>query len=663
MSTPNCLAAVACGAILLLCSGISAFAQSDSELLKAEAAPQNSLWTDTLDLSAIKQDFGAAAAGRTVDGHSLTLGGAVYPHGIGTHAESAFVINLHQSATRFAAVVGVDDEVGSKGSVTFIVTVDGKVAAKTGVLHGGDKAQRLSVDLTGANRLVLHVTSGGDGINFDHADWAGALLTLAPGAAARPEAVVLPTEPPRLTLPADDPRPAIHGPRIVGATPGKPFLFLIPATGDGPLTYSTSKLPAGLTLDAKTGILSGTLAKAGKTAVTLTVRGPRGRATRTLTIVGGKGQLALTPPLGWNSWNVWATRVDEGKVKDAADEMIAAGLARHGFQYVNIDDAWEAGRDAQGAIQTNAKFPDMAGLASYVHSKGLKIGIYSGPGPQTCGGYTASYQHEAQDAATYANWGIDYLKYDWCSYEGVVHGDHSLPALQKPYNIMGAALAAQPRDIVFSLCQYGWGDVWKWGAATGGNSWRTTDDIEDNWASMHDIYESQAGHEKYAGPGHWNDPDMLMVGVVGKGNTHPTHLTPNEQILHISMWCLLSSPLLIGCDMTKLDPLTLALLTNDEALDINQDPLGRPAGRISQDDGGGEVWARPLFDGTRAVGLVNADIEPRMLTVRWSELGLTGPQPVRDLWLHKNVGSTSGSYSVRVPSHGAVLLRIGKPKS
>ncbi len=634
---------------------------------RAQNVPANGLYAETLDLSKMTVGYGTPNAGKSIDGHPLTLGGVVYPHGIGTHAESVFVVSLHGSATHFDATVGVDDETNHQGSVAFSVSVDGKIAAQTPVMHGGDAPQPISVDLTGAQKMILRVTDGGDGITYDHADWAGALLTLVPGAAVKPEAFSVPIVPPRLTIPAADPRPAIHGPRLVGETPGRPFLFLIPATGDGPLTYAAKPLPAGLRLDTKTGIISGALAKAGTTRVLLTVRGPKGTASRALTIVGGAHKLALTPPLGWNSWNVWTGQVDAGKVRDAADQMIAAGLARHGFQYVNIDDTWElgrsgdTGRDPQGNILSNDKFPDMPGLAAYVHSKGLKIGLYSSPGPTTCGGYTASYQHEAQDAATYAKWGFDYLKYDWCSYDQVVHGDHSLPSLEKPYDVMGAALAVQPRDIVFSLCQYGEGDVWKWGATTGGNSWRTTGDIQDNWNSLHGIYESQAGHSAYAGPGHWNDPDMLMVGVVGFGNTHPTHLTPNEQVLHISLWCLLSSPLLIGCDLTKLDPLTLALLTNDEALDINQDPLGKPAALVSKDANDGEVWARPLFDGTRAVGLVNGDDDPRTLTVRWSDLGVTGAQPVRDLWLHKNAGTFSGSYSVEVPAHGAVLLKIGKP--
>ena len=642
-------------------------AQAPAPPLTAANTPPNALWAETLDLSKMTVGYGSPNAGKSIEGRPLTLGGVVYPHGIGTHADSVFSVNLHGDATHFDAMVGVDDETDHKGSVAFSVRVDGRTLAQTGVLHGGDAPQLISVDLTGAQKMMLIVSDGGDGNVYDHADWAGARLTLVPGAAAPPEALTVPVAPPRLAVPAPDPHPALHGPRRVGATPGKPFLFLIPATGDGPLTYSARPLPAGLTLDPHTGVLAGALAHAGTTRVTLTVRGPQGTASRTLTIVGGLHTLALTPPMGWNSWNVWAGRVDAGKVRDAADEMIAAGLARHGFQYVNIDDTWElgrsgdTGRDAQGNILTNAKFPDMAGLAAYVHSKGLKIGIYSSPGPTTCGGYTASYQHEMQDAKTYARWGMDYLKYDWCSYDQIVHGDHSLPVLEKPYDVMGAALATQPRDIVFSLCQYGWGDVWKWGATTGGNSWRTTGDIEDNWGSLHSIYERQAGHSAYAGPGHWNDPDMLMVGVVGKGNVHPTQLTPNEQIVHISMWCLLSSPLLIGCDMTKLDPFTLALLTNDEALEIDQDPLGKPADLVSKDAGDGEVWARPLFDGTHAVGLVNGDLVPRTMTVSWAALGVSGPQPVRDLWLHKNAGTFSSGYSVEVPPHGAVLLKIGKP--
>jgi alpha-galactosidase len=474
-------------------------------------------------------------------------------------------------------------------------------------------------------------------------------------------AVATPAEPPPPIASQVSPRPAIHGPRIVGATPGRPFLFLIPATGEGPLTFSARPLPAGLRLDGKSGIVSGSLRKAGSTVVELTARGPRGSVRRALTIVGGPRKLALTPPMGWNSWNVWAGAVDAAKVRAAADWMVKSGLAAHGYQYVNIDDTWEAGRNAAGEIQTNEKFGDMRALADYVHSKGLKLGIYSSPGPRTCGGYAGSYGHELQDAETYARWGIDYLKYDWCSYGDIARGN-SLEKLQKPYRVMRAALDSAPRDIFFSLCQYGMGRVWEWGAAVGGNCWRSTGDINDSWGSLQGIGFSQDGHERYAGPGHWNDPDMLVVGQLGWGpNIHPTHLKPNEQLTHITLWCLLSAPLLAGCDLAQLDPWTTSLLTNDEVLEVNQDPLGRPAGRRSQ-QGLLEVWARPLWDGTTAVGLFNRGPERAKVTATWADLGLHGRQPVRDLWQQKELGVRDGSFAAAVPAHGAVLLKIGRGK-
>ncbi|MBV9848433.1 MAG: NPCBM/NEW2 domain-containing protein [Armatimonadetes bacterium] len=648
-------------ATLLLLALAPGRAQTPAQLQSADA-PAGTIWLDSVDISKARQGYGQPRAGRSVDDHPLTLAGVVYPHGLGTHSVGRLIVKLHGAATRFTSLVGVDDETGGKGSVIFSVVVDGKTQAQTGVLHGGDRPQFLSVDLTGAQTLILRVGDAGDGYFFDHADWAGALITLAPNATSRPETYQGGDGPPRLVIPPPDPRPAIHNPHIIGATPGRPFLLLIPATGDGPLTYSAKNLPAGLTLDAKTGLITGALQRAGTASVMLTVRGPKGMARHTLIIIGGDHKLALTPPMGWNSWNVWATTVDAGKVRAAADEMIASGLARHGFQYINIDEGWDRGtRDAQGRLQPQPSFGDMHGMTAYVHRKGLRVGIYSSPGPFTCDGpFCGSWQHEDQDAATFADWGFDYLKYDWCTYGNVVHGSGQA-YFQHPYAVMRASLDKVPHDIVFSFCQYGMGEVWTWGARTGGNSWRTHGDIDDNWQSLHDIYEHEAGHEVYASPGHWNDPDMLMVGVVGKGSPHPTHLTPNEQILHISLWCLVSSPLLIGCDMTRMDPFTLALLSNDEALDINQDPLGRAAGRVAQ-DGDLEVWARPLSDGTRAVGLVNGGDDPATVTARWADIGVKGRQPVRDLWLHRDVGTFDSAYSVQVPAHGCALLKIGRAR-
>ena len=649
-----------CLTLLLLASPVRA-QQQDAAALRAQEAPPHALWLDSLNLGFITQEYGAPRAGKSVDGAPLTLDGVVYPHGIGTHAVSRATFDLKGAATQFEALVGVDDEKKGFGSVQFEVLVDGKKKAETKTLHGGDKAVPIAVDLTGAKLLTLVVTDAEDGNANDHADWAGALLTLNPDATEKPLAIADPVanEPAMpIDMTGDSPVPAIHGPRVTGATPGHDFLFRIPATGTGPLEFEAANLPAGLTLDHATGIITGSLQGAGTSEVHLTVRGPAGETRRTLTIIGGDHPLARTPPLGWNSWNVWAGKVDAGKVRDAADQLIAAGLAAHGYQYVNIDDTWEAGRDAKGAIQSNEKFPDMTALADYVHSKGLRIGIYSSPGPKTCAGYTASWQHEQQDADTYAAWHFDYLKYDWCSYGQVATGE-GLERAMKPYRVMGEALRKTDRDILFSLCQYGNADVWTWGASVDGNCWRTTDDIMDNWHSVQTILNMQNGHEKYAGPGHWNDPDMLMVGIVGFGNTHPTHLKPNEQITHISMWSMLAAPLLIGCDLTRLDPFTKALLTNDEVLEIDQDPLGQAAGLLPR-SGEGEVWTRPLWDGTHAVALVNLGSEPMDVAVTWAQLGVTGPQPVRDLWQHKDVGSFPSGYTVSVAAHGTVLIKVGK---
>jgi alpha-galactosidase len=628
-----------------------------------EAADGNgkSVWLETLDLKRMTAGSGSPQSRKSIEGHPLRLHGVEYLHGIGTHAISRFQIALHGAATRFEATVGVDDEKTGQGSVTFTVEVDGKTVAHTPVLRGGDAPQQLSVDLTGAQMLLLDVGDGGDGITSDHADWAGAQIILAQNASAMPQATKPPADArtlPRMTIPPAVSTPVIHGPQVVGATPGRPFLFLVPATGDAPLNFAAANLPAGLSLDSNSGIISGSLAAAGQTKVTLTVRNAEGTDTRTLTIIGGDHQLAQTPPMGWNSWDTYNRGVSDKNTRASADALISTGLAAHGYQYVCIDDTWEGNRDAEGNIQTNKKFPDMKALTDYIHAKGLKFGIYSSPGPKTCGGFEGSYQHEDQDAQSYAAWGVDYLKYDWCSYGGIAGKKPSLDAMKKPYQVMRASLDKVDRDLVFSFCQYGMGDVWTWGAEVGGNLWRTNGDLQDNWGELRSVFESENGREKYAGPGHWNDPDFLSAGYFNWGSVHPTRLTPNEQITQYSIWCLIAAPLIIGGDVTRLDPFTVGLLTNDEAIDIDQDPLGKAAGRVSK-EGGSEVWARPLFDGGHAVGLVNLDADTANVTVRWTDLGLTGSQKVRDIWLHKDLGTINDSYSVDVPPHGCVLLKVG----
>jgi alpha-galactosidase len=355
--------------------------------------------------------------------------------------------------------------------------------------------------------------------------------------------------------------------------------------------------------------------------------------------------LAKTPPMGWNSWNLFADKVDDQIVRTITDAMISTGMRDAGYIYVNIDDTWQGLRDANGVLRTNPKFPNMKALADYVHSKGLKIGIYSGPGPRTCGGYPGSYGYEEQDAKAFAAWGIDYVKYDWCSAANIYSND----SLQRVYQKMGAALQAAGRPIVYSLCEYGMGKVETWGPRVGGNLWRTTEDIRDEWDSMIFNIESQAPTAPYAGPGHWNDPDMLEVGN--------GHMTADEYRTHMSLWALTAAPLLAGNDIRAMSDVTKSILLNKEVIAIDQDPLGKQASPVKS--GELETWVKPLADGSVAVGVVNLGGAAATATVNACDL-LSGKKvkTVRDVWAHKNVKLTSDTYSSEVPSHGILMLRV-----
>lgn len=620
-------------------------------------------WISDLDLSKVNQGWGSPHANKSVEGNPLKIGGQAFEHGLGTHADSAFRIGLNGKGETFSAKVGVDSETGDLGTVVFKVFGDKKLLWESGVMGGKQAPKDVSVSLNGCKELLLVVEDGEDDIDHDHADWADAKIVMSEGkpvSLTAPDYQPVEKEPAVVLTPKAPPTPRINSAKVFGVRPGHSFLYTIAATGDRPMTFSAKGLPEGLKLNSENGQITGVIKEKGEFKVTLTAKNSLGQSERPLRIVCGD-LIALTPPLGWNSWNCFAGAVSQDKVKAAADAMVKSGLINHGWTYINIDDCWEAGRDADGRILSNEKFPDMKALTEYVHGLGLKIGLYSSPGPKTCAGFTASYQFEEKDALRYAEWGFDYLKYDWCSY-GDIARNPDLAALQKPYFVMRAALDKAPRDIVYSLCQYGMGDVWKWGAEVGGNCWRTTGDITDTWGSMAGIGFKQVGHEKFAGPGHWNDPDMLVVGYVGwSANVRPTRLSPNEQYTHISLWCLLDSPLLIGCDMTKLDEFTLNLLTNDEVLGVNQDPLGRQAGLVAK-NAGAEVWAKDLEDGSKAVGLFNRGQTETTVTAKWSDLGVTGKQVVRDLWRQKDAGSFDDAFSVSVPRHGVVLVKISPAK-
>ena len=364
-----------------------------------------------------------------------------------------------------------------------------------------------------------------------------------------------------------------------------------------------------------------------------------------LPVLASDSTLAATPPMGWNSWNHFACKVTAADVRGAADAIATNGMKDAGYIYVNIDDCWEGVRDAAGRIQPNEKFGDMKALADYVHSKGLKIGIYSSPGPKTCAGYEGSFGHEEQDAQQYADWGFDYLKYDWCSAEKVYQRSQMIDVYKKMHD----ALLRTGRPIVFSLCQYGYGRVWRWGGSVGGNLWRTTEDINDHYDRMSVIGFDQDGLEAFAGPGHWNDPDMLEVGNGG--------MKHDEYITHMSLWVLLAAPLLAGNDLSKMTPETLNILTNREVVAVDQDAKGMQGRRIAQ-EGPLEVWAKPLADGSSAVGLFNRSESTSPITVNFKDLGLHAEATVRDLWQQKDLGSFANSYTQDVPRHGAALIRI-----
>jgi alpha-galactosidase len=365
--------------------------------------------------------------------------------------------------------------------------------------------------------------------------------------------------------------------------------------------------------------------------------------------------LAATPPMGWNSYNHFKNQIDDATIRAQADAMVSSGMKAVGYEYVNMDEGWGGERDAQGVIHPNAKFPDMKALADYVHSKGLKLGIYSAPSKTTCGGRPGSFGHEEQDAQTYASWGIDYLKYDLCGLEDPFNkvAQTDLPAAHammiEAYRKMGDALRRTGRPIVYSLCQYGMDRVWAWGPSVGANLWRTTNDIKDNYTSLSQNGFTQAGLARFAGPGHWNDPDMLEVG-------NP-NFKPVDNFTQMSLWCLLAAPLIAGNDLTNMSAEIQSILCNREVIAVDQDPAGIQGDRVSC-EGPLEVWMKPLADGSKALGLFNRGRSLMNMTLRFADVGFRGRVQVRDLWEHADRGVFEDSFSTLVLKHGVVLVKV-----
>jgi alpha-galactosidase len=361
--------------------------------------------------------------------------------------------------------------------------------------------------------------------------------------------------------------------------------------------------------------------------------------------------LALTPPMGWNSWNKFGCHITEQLVRAAADTMVTSGMRDAGYGYVVIDDCWQTGRDEQGALSADpAKFPSgMKTLSDYIHAKGLKFGIYSDAGSKTCGGRPGSQGYEYQDGRTFAAWGVDYLKYDWC-WTGVRRAEEA-------YALMADALRATGRDIVFSICEWGKDRPWDWGPKIG-NLWRTTTDIRNAWTGrvkfqigMVDIVDLNEPLYSHAGPGHWNDPDMLQIGNGG--------MTDSEERAHFSLWAIMAAPLLAGNDIANMDARVRDILLNKDVIAIDQDSLGLQGHRV-RDDGDLEVWSKVLADGGRALVLFNRGAQPAEIAANWSELGYPAKlsAEVRDLWAHKSLGRKSGGFAATVPAHGVVMVRI-----
>jgi alpha-galactosidase len=490
----------------------------------------------------------------------------------------------------------------------------------------------------------------------------------------------------KILTPAPKPSPRINGPLVYGARPGNPFLYRIPCQGERPVRFSVTGLPAGLQLDEGTGIITGKTPEPGQYKLVITARNAKGKARREFTIIAGE-KLALTPPMGWNHWYAHYDRVTDKMMREAAELMISSGMADVGYQFVNIDDCWMnapknndplrvgAFRDDRGNIVPNRHFPDMKSLTAYIHSKGLKAGIYTSPGTLTCAGFAGAFAHEEQDARQFAAWGFDFLKYDWCSYGKIAPvgspedknipawgtGTPTLEGYKYPYIKMGNILKKLDRDIIFNLCQYGMGDVWKWGAEVGGHCWRTSGDLGFELDRVFDVALKNSEHWQFSKPGEWNDPDYIQIGWIGNANKMGTPelapMPPSMQYAYMSLWCLMAAPLIYSGDMSKLDEFTLNILCNPEVIEVNQDPLGQ-CGRVVQLNNEHFLMIKELVDGSKAVGLFNRGKEPAEVTVNWSDIQATGRQHIHDLWRQQYLGKFRDKFTTLVSPQGVVLVRI-----
>jgi hypothetical protein len=668
----------------------------------------------SLDLSAVEQGWGTAQRDKAVEGHPLSIGGRRFEHGLGTHSPGTFLIALNRGSTRFAGWVGIDDEVGKRGSATFTILGDGKTLWSSGVMRGGDAAKPFEVSVAQVRTLLLLVGDAGDGFEYDHADWAEANFEVT---GVHPASIkAAPAKDPEIAPPAQPAKPQINSPGVVGAKAGTPFLFTIAAQGARPMKFSATGLPAGLKLAAITGRITGTIQNPGVYQATLLAANAYGNAVRQLRIEAN-GTIALTPPLGWNSYDSYGDDVTEAEVLANALYM-KEHLQPLGYEYVVVDYRWydpgassapnntgaragaQLAADANGRLMPAPnRFPSAAdgkgfrALADTIHAMGLKFGIHIMRGiprqavkadapiagssfhaseaantASTCPWCPDMYGVAADKPAgqawydsilqQYAEWGVDLIKVD----------DMSSPYSTREIEAVRKAIDKCGRAILFSLSP---GDTPLADAdhvQAHANMWRISGDFWDDWKALSHQFDLIAAWNGHGGPGHWPDADMVPLGHLSihnrsVGEDRQTHFTKNEQVAFMSLWALGPSPMMLGMNLPDNDRFTEALLENEEVLAINQDALARQAHRVPLPDlvTGVEVWSKELADGSYAVGLFNRLGVEMPCAVKWIDLGLTGRQSVRDLWQRRDLGAPTG-FTTDLAPHGALLLRVTPAK-
>ncbi|GAB3508652.1 NPCBM/NEW2 domain-containing protein [Emticicia fontis] len=645
----------------------------------AIAQSTKSVWLDDLPIKSFSEGIPAVLPKTNAAGDSIKINGLYYVHGVGVNSTSVLSFYLNGNATEFSAMVGVDDRGVKDLSHKFYVIGDKKILFESGEMKLGDASKSVKVNVSGIKRLGLLAVVDMS-VNKTYSNWANAQIIMKNETLPQ----TLPNKDEKYILtPLPDKKPKINSAKIFGARQDNSFLYTIAATGERPISFSATNLPNGLSVNEKNGIISGKVDKKGTYKTIIKAKNAFGEAQKELRIVIGD-TIALTPPIGWNGWNSWARNIDQEKVIASADAMVKMGLNQHGWTYINIDDAWQGKRGGEfKAIQPNEKFSKFKEMIDYIHGLGLKVGVYSTPMITSYAGYTGGssdfedgritdsiinnkrafryigkYRFEENDARQMAAWGIDYLKYDWRI---------DVSSAER----MSVALKTSGRDIIYSISNSApFSNARDWARLT--NTFRTGPDIRDSWLSL---YHSAFTLDKWAafgGRGHWLDPDMMILGNVTTGSTlHPTRLTPDEQYSHVSLFSLLSAPLLIGCPIEQLDAFTLNLLTNDEVIEINQDPLGKPA-RLVKKENGVQIWLKSLEDGSYAVGIFNiahfgespqsyfhwGDEKAINYKFDFNKVGLQGHFRLRDVWRQKDIGIFSQSFPTEIRHHGVLLLRM-----